>query len=221
MISLLLLALVYGCGARVPYPAAHPFEVQRKMQAARHWAILAEDVSLQIKTGLDSVPELADSSIFVVAKTASPFEEIFHEMLVSGLVSRGIHVADSQDGALKLDYTARLLEHSDRAYQKVPYKFTLIGTGIRVARDLTSWFVQDVLSIGAGLTMDVAQSYNANPPSSNEVIITTALSKNDSFLIHQTDIYYINDPDASHYETYEAAKKDRVSRYGRKFDVVD
>jgi len=220
-IGVLLLMLVYGCGAGVPYPVNYPFETQRKMQAARHWAILAEDVTLRIKTGMESVESLADRPVYVVDKKQTPFEEIFHELLIDNLVSRGIPVANSPNGALKLEYTTRLLEHNDRVYQKMPYKFTLIGTGISVARDISGWLAHDFLNIGAGAALDVAKSHDASPPSTNEVIITTTLSYNESFLIHQSDIYYINDPDASHYLSDDGSTNGRINRYGRKFDVVN
>ncbi len=70
-----------------------------------------------------------------------------------------------------------------------------------VARGLSDWMMNDllVLGAGAGLLADVAISHYAGGPSEREAIITTSLSYDDYFFMHQSDIYYINDPDAGHY----------------------
>lgn len=221
----LLCSLCMGCGASVPMATTYPFEIQQKMQAARHWEILAGDVAGQVKRCLSKNSQLGEVPVYVVPETGSPFETIFHEFLISELMDHDLAISMSPENALALDYHTSILEHSDRYYQKVPFKFTALGTGIIVARNLEiidAWMdrtqTETLLGMSAagGILADVAMSYYGGEPSSNEVIITTSLTYDDELFLHQSDIYYINDPDVSHYTTQEP-----VELNGRTFNVVN
>jgi hypothetical protein len=127
--------------------------------------------------------------------------------------------------AVKMEYSTQLLEHSDRYYQKIPMKFTALGTGVLVARNhdtVDSWMdrrrTRELigLSAAAGVLADVAMSRYGGAPSHNEVIITTTLSLDDALFLHQSDIYYINDPDADHY-----IGKEKIETNRRTYNVVN
>ncbi len=207
----LLGSCCFGCGSAVPNATTFPLQTQRKMQAAKHWQILAEDVAEQVKKCIVERRDLMVKPVYVIPKDSTPFEEIFQEILISKLVGGGVLVVKAEkEEVLKLEYSVRLLRHKDRYYTKFPMKFTALGTGVMVARGFSDWLIDDllILGAGAGLAADVAMSHYAGGPSEREAIITTALSYDDYFFMHQSDIYYINDPDAGHYvEVIETAKE--------------
>lgn len=222
---ILLTALCTGCGSAVPMATTHSWDTQQKMQAARHWEILAEDLAVQVKKCLAKRDDLNWMPVYVVPKEGTPFEEIFHGLLMSELTDMGLTVSRKAENALQMAYSAQLLEHNDRYYQKFPMKFTALGTGIIVARNFErvgTWMdrqrTRDLLGISgaAGILADVAMSHYAGEPSRNEVIITTTLSLDDALYLHQSDIYYINDPDTGHY-----AGEDQIEMSGRSYNVVN
>jgi hypothetical protein len=195
------------------------------MQAARHWEILADDLAGQVKKCIKRRSDLKWMPVYVVHRESSPFEEIFHGLLTSELLDRGLTVSQTDENALKMEYSAQLLEHSDRYYQKFPMKFTTLGAGIIVARNfdlVDAWLdnqqTEHLLAMGsaAGVLADVAMSHYAGEPSRNEVVITTTLSQDDTLYLHQSDIYYINDPDAGHY-----AGEKHIETSGRTYHVVE
>lgn len=222
---IILFPICAGCGSAVPMATSHPWDTQRKMQAARHWEILAEDLAGQILNCVSRRDDLKFMPVYVVPKDSSPFEEIFHGLLISELMDSGLAVSQTAKHALKVEYGTQILEHSDRYYQKFPLKFTALGTGILVARNydhIDSWMDRQRtlsllgMSAAAGAMADVAMSRYAGEPSHNEVIITTTLSLDDTLYLHQSDIYYINDPDRGHY-----AGEEKIETNGRTYNVVN
>jgi len=222
---LILFPLCVGCGSAVPMATSHSWDTQKKMQAARHWEILARDLAGQVKHCMAYREDLKWMPVYVVPKESSPFEEIFHGLLISELMNKGLVVAQKPENALAMEYSTQILEHSDRYYQKIPMKFTALGAGILVARNYDNadaWLdrhrTRDLLgfSTAAGALADVAMSHYAGEPSHNEVIITTTLSQNDKLYLHQSDIYYINDPDVDHY-----AGEEKIETNGRTYNVVN
>lgn len=223
-LALIFLTFCMGCGSAVPVATTHSWDTQRKMQAARHWQILAEDLAGQVKKCITGQDGLKHLPVYVVPKEGSPFEEIFHELLISELMDRGVAVSQTTEGAMEMEYNAWILEHSDRNYQKIPIKFTALGAGILVARNYSNvdaWMdrqkTRNLLGMGAatGILADVVMSRYAGAPSHNEVIITTTLSLDGILHLHQSDIYYINDPDAGHY-----ASEEKIKTNGRTYNVV-
>lgn len=222
---ILLFPLCAGCGSAVPMATSHPWDTQQKMQAARHWELLAEDLAGQVKHCLAYREDLKWMPVYVTPKESSPFEEIFHGLLISQLMDQGLVVSQKPENALKMEYSTQILEHSDRYYQKFPMKFTALGTGIIVARNfdrIDNWIGRNknlsMMGIAAagGALADVAVSHYAGEPSRNEVIITTTLSRGDALYLHQSDIYYINDPDVDHY-----AGEEKIETKGRTYNVVN
>lgn len=222
---IILFPICVGCGSAVPMASTHPWDTQRKMQAARHWEILAEDLSGQVLNYVSGREDLKFMPVYVEPKDSTPFEEIFHGLLISELMNRGFAVSQTAENALKMEYSTQILEHSDRYYQKIPFKFTALGTGIIVARNydhIDSWMDRKRtlsllgLSAASGIMADVAMSHYAGEPSHNEVIITTTLSRDDMLYMHQSDIYYINDPDVGHY-----AGEEKIETSGRTYNVVN
>jgi len=203
----------------------YSWHTQKKMQAARHWEVLAKDLAGQVKHCIKKSEDLSSFPVYVVPQKGSTFGEIFHELLMSELMDRGIAVTRNETNALKMEYSTQVLTHGTRTYQKFPLKFTALAAGVAVARNIDNIINEldkmkagEVLGLGtgAGVLSDLALSHYGGEPSHNEVIITSALSRGDILLIHQSDIYYINDPDAGHYLTNE-----KDGAHGKTYDVVN
>lgn len=196
-LAVLGLAMLAGCQSQLPYATTYPMTGQHKMQAAQHWNVLAADVAGRVHAALDDRMDLRQLAIDVDTDQApGPFHQVFRELLVSNLVQRGVQVADLEENQLELVYKVQVLRHGARIQRPVPGLLTLIGAGIAVSRDVTTEFIYGAAP--AGLLADVAAGHLASH-SNQEVIITTRLVWKNRYVMHASDIYYINDEDYLHY----------------------
>jgi len=207
------LALLAGCQSQLPYATTYEMTGQHKMQAAHHWNVLAADVAERVHAALDDRVELRLLAIDVdTDQPPGPFHQVFRELLVSNLVQRGVQVADLEENQLELIYKVQVLRHGARIQRPVPGLLTLIGAGIAVSRDVTTEFIYGAAP--AGLLADVAAGHLASH-SNQEVIITTRLVWKNRYVMHASDIYYINDEDYLHYgRPLRAAGSGSVGRSG-------
>jgi len=209
-----LLLWIVSC-TQVPYPVTYPFAKQEKMQAAQHWDVLAKDVAEQIKIARNGNSKVKHMPVFVQPVDETPFGKIFHSLVTSRLVQNGVTVSPYENDALHLEYEARILQHSNRDIKSPALLYTAVGLGITVSRSVDSKDLWD-LAFPIGLIADGIRSSTAGGISNEEVIISLALKHNDTFIIHRSDIYYINKSDGWHYDT-EAFQK---GSHGKEFQVV-
>ncbi|MBU1001002.1 MAG: hypothetical protein KKE73_00590 [Proteobacteria bacterium] len=170
---------------------------QHKMQAAEHWDILAADVADQIKLAVDERVELRLLAIDVDTDQRGPFNDVFQNLLKSQLVFRGLQVADKQENQLKVKYRVQVVRHGSRFQRPPPGLLTAIGAGIAVMRDHLT-VKANYAAAPIGLLADIGVGY-LNFHSNHEVVITTEMVWKNRFVVHCSDIYYINDPDYKHY----------------------
>jgi len=212
-----LLGILFGISActQVPYPVTYPFAKQEKMQAAQHWDVLATDVAEQIKIARNKNNHVRHMPVFIQPVDQTPFGKIFHSLLTSRLVQKGVAVSPYENDALNLEYGARILQHSKRNINSPPLLYSAVGLGITVSRSVDSKDLWD-MAFPIGMIADSIRSSTAKGISNEEVIISLALKHNDTFIIHRSDIYYINKSDGWHYDTdaYQKANK------GKQFQVV-
>jgi len=215
---------LYSCHSQVPYPVSYEISFQKKLQAAEHWDILAEDVATQAKIALQEIHNLNNKPIYVKSCCSTPFEEIFQELLISHMVQKGLAVSRSDHDAIIMEYKARVVKHKDRLVRHPPLKYTALGAGLNVARGLVGWDAADLMSLGlgVGLAIDGARNFTTGDLSNKEVVISTALTYDERFLMHQSDIYYINEPDGWHYDSFsEKQKADNTEKQRKTFSVVN
>jgi len=209
-----LLLWISAC-TQVPYPVTYPFAKQEKMQAAQHWDVLATDVAEQIKIARNNNSNVRHMPVFVQPVDQTPFGKIFHSLVTSRLVQKGVAISPYENDALHLEYGARILQHSKRDIKNPPLLYSAVGLGITVSRSVDSKDLWD-LAFPIGMIADGIRSSTAGGLSNEEVIISLALKHNDTFIIHRSDIYYINKSDGWHYDT-DAFKK---ANKGKQFQVV-
>ena len=188
--------LLSGCRSQLPLATTYPMSGQRKMQAAQHWDVLAEDVAEQVAEAMDDRVEMRLLPIDVVAEDEGPFSEVFAELLKSRLVQEGLQVASAREGVVALRFKVQVILHGTRAQRPTPGVLTVIGAGVSVARDVSvDWLYG---AAGVGLLADLGAGYLTSH-SDHEVVVTTSLLHKNRFVVRSSDIYYINDQDYRHY----------------------
>lgn len=197
LILLLAAALLAGCRSQLPLASSYPMTTQHKMQAAEHWNILAADVAERVAQAVGDRVELRLLAIDVDSEQSGPFNDVFKELLKSQLVFRGLQVAEREENQLELKYKVQMVKHGQRFQRPPPGLLTAIGAGVAVARDHLT--VKSIYAAAPlGLLADVAIG-SLSFHSDHEVIITTELVWRNRYVMHASDIYYINDPDYRQY----------------------
>ncbi len=214
--------LLSGCTSQIPQPVPHQFSTQKKMQAAAHWNMLAKDVARQVKLSMDSAP-LKKKPIHVEKSNSTAFARIFHDLLLSHIVKQGLTVSRHDQDAIVMRYQSAVLEHGDRFVHHPPIKYTAIGAGLNVARHVLDSSI-DILDfgVGVGLAADGIRNFSTGDLSNKEVIISTSLCYYGRYLMHQSDIYYINEPDGWQYDNrLEKQDTGKLETHGKTYDVVN
>ena len=217
----LVLCLAAGC-VRVPQPQGYPYSDQKKMQAAHHWNVLANDVANKINNELVR-RNYFNASLYVkhscnkpeACKQSEtfPFDEGFNDLLTTQLVNFGVNTQVVPEGStLTVDYKVQVVYHqSDRSQWPQPGLLTALTTGVMVFRD-APWEIIAIASAAAIDTVSATTTVNGH----YEVIITTSIIDGNKYVTRSSDIYYINDADFWQYQqTSPAAEvpltgKDRV-----------
>lgn len=192
MTVLALVPVLVGC-SQVPKPSAHVMSYQKKMQAAQHWQVLAQDVASQVNQDYASI---AGSGIYVEPQSGV-FGKAFTSLLKTELIQAGVPLSESAQNAVLLAFDVQLVRHKaewpDRRDRTQPGLWTAVATGIRVARNVTENMI-----IPAGVALDLwAGTWTTLPE--HEVLITTSLEKDGNCVMRRADLYYVNDRDSGQY----------------------
>ncbi len=209
--GMMVVLSVTGCAisqtSQAPVATTYEYTTQQKMQAAHHWDVLAGDVAFRLKEHINKSP-IAGRTINVISGNNSPFHNAFEDLLITQMVNQGLDIRDNNHGELKLKFNTQVISHSDRGYIRPAYgshtKLALLATGVWAAINIAnnSTAVKDALIaagvIGAGVGMD-ATAGNIASISNKEVVINVSLMDGDKYVMRKTGIYYINEPNSSHY----------------------
>lgn len=203
---LLLLSSIGGCASTIPEPISYPYSQQNKMQASRHWEVLAADLANRINNQL-IITDNIDKAVFVKetcgnealpcgeSETGS-FNEAFRDLLITYLVDFGIPTRNERAAeALDINYKVQVVRHNaDRRRSLQPGLLSTLSAAIVVLRDAPA----NLVIMAAGAAADVANSSLVGH-GHYEIIITTSIVKKQQYLFRSSDIYYINDKDFWHY----------------------
>ena len=217
MLSLFILSLfiIGGCTKRtvpvcsqVPVPCAFHLSTQQKMQAVYHWGLLAGDVAGLVKKKIGTNYNDIQASIYVVPSGLTPFEKAFHKFLVTRLVEYGLNVSNNSKGNMHLSFDIQLINHSQRIIRGKAGFYKSLAPGFFVRRDISLFesakknaFAESL--VRAAEVNTEAGMYMLGPPG-NELLITSSLMYDNKYIMRDSSVYYINDPEWSHY--VQAAK---------------
>jgi hypothetical protein len=198
LVMLLVLLVSAGCASRVPVAKNHPLTGQYKAKAAHHWDVLADDIARQTQTaasGLDS-PIKGTPLYIKPPEKNSAFSSAFGNFLITRLVNRGLPVTSNAEEGLAISYETQLLRHDSSRYTHLPGTLTALAAGIWVVRNIASSTASAIpTSLAITGLADYALGHYAGEATHTELIVTTSILHDASYVFRRSDIYYIEDED--------------------------
>jgi hypothetical protein len=196
---LLLLAPTFliSCTSQIPVATNYPYSEQQKMQAPHHWDVLAAEVVAQLnqsrKVSNDmpifvvpkfNLPSKEDSTVWTATKPLAeadesdrlvtiPFKRTYQNYLITQLVNAGYTVVNNRKAAeLIMTFDIQLVKHNNRPVR---------------SPDIVSKFGR----VFAGAADGAYIGIEASP---YEVVITTSVKKDSTYVMSHTGTYYIDAP---------------------------
>ncbi|MGE4296759.1 MAG: hypothetical protein AB7E47_01905 [Desulfovibrionaceae bacterium] len=198
----LALLLASGCYTRKPVGIGYKNTEQHSMQSAYHWEVLAADVAAQIVKAVKDRDDIVYRPLYVVPPNETPFARGFHELLTSELVKRGQLVSVEEEDSLTVHYRVMGVEHDEEGQNPIkslpPGTGTALPLGILVLRNMPGADAFLLAASAMGSVFDMANGYYQGFPAT-EIIITTDLTYNNKYVVHTSDIYYIEEPEMAQY----------------------
>lgn len=197
-----------GCTQLKTIPATAHYEQtgQHLIQASKHWELVADHVSKQIMVSFGN-SGLAPTRpvVYVAPAENSVFGKAFHGFLLSHLVAQGMQITTNDtDYTIKIDYETQVVHHGARGIQLLPGTLTALGLGAWAVRGLidASTTVAVAGTAAGVVAADTAlQKYDHSlkPQPNTEIILDVYAISSEKYVAHNSNIYYINDPDKEHY----------------------
>ncbi len=150
-----LSATLVGCMSHIPLAEQYPQTSQKKVLAAGHWELLAQDVVANTNAALDRVGVGSSTTLYVeLPPRPSAFDVALRDFLITGLVQKGKAVVDHPDSAVAVvSYNAQIVTHRSTRYysgQKLnptPHELVLSTTvtsaGLYLVRDTDIYYFED------------------------------------------------------------------------------
>ena len=210
VLLLVSIALVTGCNlvspkppppltSRAPIPKLYPLTSQEKIQAVHHWGLLAGHIANLTKNALEKKHTKPLRSIYVAPSGTTPFEKVFHALLITKLFEAGLSISNNPKHNLVLSFDIELVKHPERFISINKNVYKSLEPGLIVKRHIpVSEFQEESRRDYQG---DRTTGLNNEAPDyiftlpENEIIITTSLTYNDNYIIRNSSVYYIDDPE--------------------------
>jgi hypothetical protein len=191
-----LLIFLIGC-AQVPRPSTYPYSLQQQMQAAHHWQVHASEVAERVAKELKDRSVASGDGVYV-QNDHSPFGQAFPNLLITELWNNwGIpafldppnNPFCNRDIPVSVDRRRPCLEW---AVQRVVHQANRTRPHASLA--------EAIIAIPPSIFVDLWPGMAAGSLPHSEIIITTQFKdENRRTLLHNSDLYYINDQDWRHY----------------------
>jgi len=131
------------------------------------------------------------------AGEASSFSRSFHEFLVTRLVQGGAKVVSQPaDDGVRLSYDTQVVRHHSARPPLVPGEATVLAAGLQVVR----WDMAKQLNRIAVVGVADLVGSTLSSSTSTELILSTSVMRGAQYLSRKTDVYYLEDVDASLFE---------------------
>ncbi len=197
----LAVATLAGC-AQSPIPVSGNFDLteQKKVRSAGHWQIISQDAVRETLKMLDE-SGVASNARVAIASPDKPtaFDTAYHDLLTTALVRSGRRVTTSGQNALQLSYKAQLVVHNSPRPHFVPGMYTALTAGVFALYGLRNQHMdtQALGGLGLAAAADYGSSVGSGGPTATELILTTTAATPDQILTRKTDVYYIENADAT------------------------
>lgn len=193
----------------VPVSGNFPSHTQMKLQAAQHWASIANDTGKAIVTLLNRgswcVREIKGCEAVFVSLPAplTGFSRAFHSQLITTLVNNGLNVSKEEESAIRIEIDVLpILFSPNRPQYRYAGQATELGPGIWALRDAMvmvpeqpgqrpdepdtlHWFRTELAS---GQTPQM------------EIVVTVSAVNKARYLARTTNVYYVTDGDRRLYD---------------------
>ncbi len=172
LFMLALLILLGGCATNIPVAKNPPLYAQEKLRAVDHWDNIADSVATRVQKSLLDRNDLISKPLYVRPPNDRPFIMAFYNLLRTRLVSKGMQVSEQcEPNSLVIEYNVQTV---------------LFDSG------RTGWF-PSLAGMGIGVVNAVTGKYTTT--SDHEIIVNTRMVHNNRYVMHLSNIYYINDDD--------------------------
>lgn len=195
--------------SEAPVAANFKTKTQLKLQAAQHWAKIAEDAARSIAVPLRKAAKCESSfdpckTIYVnPPANVTAFSRAFHNQLITTLVKSELLVAKTSKSDLTLDIDVQpILFSPNRPQYRYAGAATQLGPGV--------WALRDVVSVepgNAGIeppAADAAHWFRSEFASGQtpqfEILVTVSVGSKSRYLARATNAYYITDGDRHLYD---------------------
>ena len=209
-------ALLSACATSpIPVSENFPLTVQPKVRSAGHWNLLSKDVVGQTLETLNKVGTVAHLYV-ALPPQASEFDKAFREFLITELVKAGRIVQQGPEQAVEVSYRTQVVRHESPRPHFVPGQFTMITAGLYAMYGLRNEYIDAKLAGGLGLAAvaDTLASVNSGGPTHTELILTTTVATGGRYLARKTDLYYVEEEDASLFSAIQPPRMNRVKVVG-------
>lgn len=213
---LISLALLAGCSAisgiispkppppvtsEAPIPKSYPLTTQEKIQAVYHWGLLAEHIAGLVKVALETeyTNNRLGRPIYVAPSGITPFEKVFHALLMTKLFATGLSISNNPEQSLLLSFDIELVKHPKRLIRVNKDIYRSLGPGLIVKSHIPLSEFQKAshrdYQVGRNTVLSNEGSDYLFTLPENEIIITSSLTYNDRYIMRNSSVYYIDDPE--------------------------
>ena len=185
--------------SEAPIPKSYPLTTQEKIQAVYHWGLLAEHIAGLVKVALETeyTNNRPGRPIYVAPSGITPFEKVFHALLMTKLFETGLSISNNPEQSLLLSFDIELVKYPKRHVKVEKEIYKSLAMGLIVKDEVSFAESPDVSNIDNQSGEGVRQSkdeYLFTLPE-NEIIITSSLTYNDRYIMRNSSVYYIDDPE--------------------------
>ncbi len=204
MLLLVILFFSVGC-SKTPVPSSYPYSLQKKMQAANHWQVLAKDIGNDIYT-ISEAGTLGSQPLKITTHDNSPFTQAFRSLLATELLGSGIGLTNDPNAKHELFWSVQQVKHNEtgRTFTRLPIGsyvgMSALGYGAyKLWTDSTEFAKFLVAGVGSEVGIRSLDYLAKTRMPQNEIIINVTIQSGNDLLYRFSNIYYINDLDTAHY----------------------
>ena len=186
---------VSGCaGTDKPLASSPPLHSQDKLRAVDHWDNLADTVAKRVQKTLEDRPDLMAKSLYIQPPNDRPFSVAFYKLLHTRLLTKGMQVAEKPEPCgLVIEYDVQTVRHDSGG----------------------SW-TPSLAGVGMGLAGLVTGDFGT--PSRNEIVLNTRMVHQNRYVMHLSQLAYIDDDEWAMYAGPESGDPQNTST--RKVRIV-